>query len=490
MRRKQPDWTVSFCMVFKFEEIMTEVSWLAELSKEAVCNEVLCCSSDITKDCPSKGIHRIDQPISYKEFFRLFLQENRPCMLGSFATQTWKSREEWVKSDGLPDFDFLKNQFGHVTVPVAICAEVEYNAQPKQDMLFRDYLQYWEEYIRKDYSSEKGCLYMKDMHFTREFPLYKAYETPVYFTSDWLNEYWDSGNDGKEDDYRFVYMGPKGSWTPFHADVFRSYSWSANICGTKKWILVPPGQEVLLQDRLGNLPYDVHSCDFKDSEKYPKFKEELYTPVEVVQYPGEVIFVPSGWHHQVYNMVDTISVNHNWFNGVSIYKTWVFLQEEFSRVQESISDCREMDGWENQCQLILKSLSGIDFKEFFVLLNIIAKRRLNVIKTFEEAVESDLYGNNITFSRQQCCCQSGDSLVDRLCPGGDCKKNNDQYGYCHWKRSLTFWHVLYDLKQLMAILSLLMENADCKTLEVCYKGVTPLILWNEVSKTVLRHLPS
>lgn len=34
-------------------------------------------------------------------------------------------------------------------------------------------------------------------------------------------------------DYRFVYLGPQGSWTPLHADVLRSYSWSANVCGRK-----------------------------------------------------------------------------------------------------------------------------------------------------------------------------------------------------------------------------------------------------------------
>lgn len=29
--------------------------------------------------------------------------------------------------------------------------------------------------------------------------------------------------------------------TPFHADVIRSFSWSANVCGRKKWLLVQAG---------------------------------------------------------------------------------------------------------------------------------------------------------------------------------------------------------------------------------------------------------
>lgn len=50
-------------------------------------------------------------------------------------------------------------------------------------------------------------------------------------------------------DYRFVYMGPAGSWTPCHADVLRSYSWSANVCGRKRWRLLPPDQAWMLLDR-------------------------------------------------------------------------------------------------------------------------------------------------------------------------------------------------------------------------------------------------
>lgn len=172
----------------------------------------------------------------------------------------------------------------------------------------------------------------------REFPEHNVYTTPVFFTSDWLNEYWDTL---EVDDYRFVYMGPKGSWsengvnsaefklylqvilvffshstmlfcavarTPFHADVFRSYSWSANICGRKKWLLYPPGQEEFLRDTHGNLPYDVTSSELQDRGLFPH-SEEACQPLEIIQEAGEIIFVPSGWHHQVYNLVKTANLS-------------------------------------------------------------------------------------------------------------------------------------------------------------------------------------
>lgn len=90
--------------------------------------------------------------------------------------------------------------------------------------------------------------------------------------------------------------------TPFHADVFRSYSWSANICGRKKWLLYPPGQEEFLRDTHGNLPYDVTSSELQDKGLFPH-SEEACQPLEIIQEAGEIIFVPSGWHHQVYNLV-------------------------------------------------------------------------------------------------------------------------------------------------------------------------------------------
>lgn len=50
----------------------------------------------------------------------------------------------------------------------------------------------------------------QDWHLVKSFPhSIAAYETPMYFSIDWLNEYWILGN---QDDYRFVYIGPKGSW--------------------------------------------------------------------------------------------------------------------------------------------------------------------------------------------------------------------------------------------------------------------------------------
>jgi hypothetical protein len=217
------------------------------------------------------------------DFFGKYLLRNKPCLFDNSMTSEWRSRREWVK-ERQPNLEYLKPRFGDAVVPVADCNRREYDAHPKEEMLFRDFVDYWKslEMNAVDCQTPRS-LYLKDWHFTKVFPDYDAYCVPPHFSWDWLNEFWTKRQD-TTDDYRFVYMGPKGTWTPFHADVYRSYSWSANICGCKRWLLFPPGEEKKLQDCYRNFPFDVRVAM---SENKPST-----APMEVIQDAGEVIFVP------------------------------------------------------------------------------------------------------------------------------------------------------------------------------------------------------
>ena len=319
----------------------------------------------------------IKNAISYQHFYREFMEKNLPCLFDSFVTESWSVRRDWVvpEEDHI-DFGFLKDKFGDREVPVSNCGQRYFNSQAKcQDMKMSSYLEYWQDIISSNYDySHKPCLYLKDWHFfldlQEEHKGNPFYSVPKYFQDDWLNCHWlkDEALHDPISDYRFVYMGPKGSCTPFHRDVYSSYSWSANVCGEKEWILIHPDHEKVLREKYGSrgeLPFDVSFL--LDDEK---FIEEI-NPLVLTQKTGQVIFVPSDWMHQVKNTKDTISINHNWFNACNLSHIWSSLLKALREVQIELSDLTldSIQDWSHECQKLLRVHHGMNFQDFLEILD-------------------------------------------------------------------------------------------------------------------------
>eukprot|EP00092_Neocalanus_flemingeri_P001131 GFUD01001205.1.p1 GENE.GFUD01001205.1~~GFUD01001205.1.p1 ORF type:complete len:416 (+),score=87.05 GFUD01001205.1:31-1278(+) len=333
---------------------------------------------------------RISHDLDYSEFFEKFLFQNLPVIFSNQITSKWESVKDWSTTEGFPNLTFFESIIDQESlVPVSDCNKKFFNSQECSEESFASYSQYWQGYTQL-YSETEPCKYLKDWHFHRDNKhSYSAYRTPKYFCSDWLNEWWENRTDSEEkSDYRFVYIGPKGSWTPFHTDVFGSYSWSANIVGKKKWIFYPPGEEKKLKDNLGNLVYDVESEEADQLE----VKNRSAVKFEIIQNAGEVVFVPSGWHHQVTNLEDTISINHNWFNGCNIVSVYYLLKEELRKVEKEIFDCKDdSEAWTKMCQNLLGASYGMNFLDFLSLLTFILERRLRMLEDEAFTIQFDDY---------------------------------------------------------------------------------------------------
>ncbi|ODN04293.1 JmjC domain-containing protein 4 [Orchesella cincta] len=328
--------------------------------------------------------------VAYDQFVANFLLKNIPCMFSPKLTSSWFSCKEWVQNEELGveiNFDFLLKAYGDAKVSAVNCSDEEYKngygSRDCRDMLFKDYVDYWKNWIHSNYSSTKPCLYLKDWHIVRyhhqmcgqphsELP----YRTPLYFTSDWLNEDCDRKD---TDDFKFCYMGPKGSFTSFHADVYGSYSWSANIIGVKRWYLYPPGNEMKFKTS-GNIKYDWEN---------PGVPGHDY--IEVIQNAGECLFVPSGWHHVVWNLEDTISINHNWFNGANVCYIWKVLQDALGDVEKELEEFREIPEFAEQCQLVLKANHGMNCEGFIeILKSVYEHRRKKSAFSSENQIQFDM----------------------------------------------------------------------------------------------------
>ena len=102
--------------------------------------------------------------------------------------------------------------------------------------------------------------------------------------------------------YPRIFIGPKGALTPLHHDIWETHAWLAQLVGRKRWILFPREQRELLYS------YKVR-LDCPDFEQFPLLRNAK--PVECTIGPGDTIFVPSGWAHQVTSLDATISITHN-----------------------------------------------------------------------------------------------------------------------------------------------------------------------------------
>lgn len=133
--------------------------------------------------------------------------------------------------------------------------------------------------------------------------------------------------------------------------------------------MLPPGEEEKIKDGLGNLPLLFEPKNYENVKYF-----------EIIQEKGDGIFVPSGWHHQVFNLLDTISINHNFINASNIEIVWDSLKNNLISVENEIKEFSHTPEFTSQCQLILKSVFGMDFEAFINLIIHISQKRLNYIK--------------------------------------------------------------------------------------------------------------
>lgn len=225
---------------------------------------------------------------------------NRPCVIRAPAILQAFIDAKWLTVDGTIDFDQLlgTEQIANSTVDVVECDTCKSSPMP--------FSAFVEQLRRADGRQKK--LYVRDWHLFELLHNDKRTKAildaiPKCFTADdWLNTFW---NGVDRADYKFVYIGGNESHTLVHADVFRSYSWSANIVGTKQWYLYPPSAIEYLKSADGrHMLQDIRNVDHAVYPDYPT--KALPQQIQYTQQPGDVLFVPSNWFHQVHNSVSAI----------------------------------------------------------------------------------------------------------------------------------------------------------------------------------------
>ena len=103
------------------------------------------------------------------------------------------------------------------------------------------------------------------------------------------------------------WLGPAGTVTPLHCDYDDNLF--AQIWGSKRIILAPPHHDEFLYPREANAilfgsPFDPEAPDY---ERFPLAREA--TMIECLVEPGDMLYVPAGWYHQVRSLAFSLSSN-------------------------------------------------------------------------------------------------------------------------------------------------------------------------------------
>ncbi|MEC1291557.1 cupin-like domain-containing protein [Bacillus mojavensis] len=230
--------------------------------------------------------HPIDRRVdlTYDEFMKEYGLPGKPVII-SDAINNWEAKKLWT-------LDFFREKYGHIIVPIF--------ESGKRYELYETTLGEYIDYILKE-EQEDGIFNLADWEFSRDCPeLRDHYHVPDYFQS-WLEDAPISLLPA----LRWIYINQKDTGSGLHIDYGHTASWNAVISGKKKWILLNQNES----ENIYNGAVDAFNPDFK---KFP-----LYTHSQTFygeQSEGDIMYIPSGWWHQVHNEELTIAVTENFIN--------------------------------------------------------------------------------------------------------------------------------------------------------------------------------
>ena len=225
-----------------------------------------------------------------EEFDEHYKNKSLPCMIYGMADD-WPAMKIW-------SFDNFNERF----------AQSKFVIAGDEERVRYKYYHYYMNH--KKHRRDDVPLYIFDSDFGNEgrrtSTLLEEYSVPEWFDEDFLAILGEE----KRPPFRWIIAGPKRSGSSLHIDPLGTSAWNTLIVGKKRWVMFPPHTFKNEDDLAG----DAGASWFIN--EYPKLKDKYH--IDVIQNPGETIFLPYGWWHIALNIEDTISITQNFVTHVNL----------------------------------------------------------------------------------------------------------------------------------------------------------------------------
>lgn len=240
---------------------------------------------------PGYGVIEKRRGVSRDEFIARYVRGCRPVVLTDIA-EDWPAMGRWSPAD-------LRERFGHLDVDVQVGRNTDtLFEQNKEKLRQRMKVAEFVDLVVSGGATNDHYLTANDEMMRRpEFmPLLQDIgRMPPICDPALLHtaaSFW---------------FGPAGTRTPLHHDTLMLFH--TQVVGRKRWRFVSPLQTPLLYNRMG--VYSPIDLDAPDLQRYPLLRDAQV--LEVVLEPGDTLFLPLGWWHQVSSLELSMSFSYTNF---------------------------------------------------------------------------------------------------------------------------------------------------------------------------------
>ena len=237
--------------------------------------------------------------VSRDEWLERYVSQGRPLLLTGMA-RDWPALQRWTPQS-------LRERFGSCEVEI----QADRNADPKyeENKLDRRRKVRFAEFVDRVLTGGPT----NDYYLTANNELLRSPEfAPLLDDIGTLPAFCRRGDLARS---AWFWFGPAGTNTPLHHDAVMLMH--TQVYGRKRWRFISPLETPRLYNYSGVFsPIDI---DQPDLVRYPAFREVKV--LEVIAGPGDTVFLPLGWWHQVAALDVSISFS---FTNLDVPNEYVY----------------------------------------------------------------------------------------------------------------------------------------------------------------------